>query len=226
MRRTFGETYVSWGGVTVGLIGHVYYTTVTPDLSIDVEKAGDSVAEEKNPMVITEEMAEELRKMNSGARGLFLLAAFDMHFGGKYADGLPEWCRDWMETVKAVQDTWEIKQKKRRMLRTSEYRQILAYLNQKTGRDFRLTASVQDKIDARIREGAVIEDFFLVIDNKASEWSSDGKMRKYLRPETLFGNRFDTYRTDGKGGTFAESSFETDDMFAAALRKSYGEDLG
>ena len=112
------------------------------------------------------------------------------------------------------------------MLRTSEYRQILAYLNQKTGREFRLTASMQDKIDARIREGAVIEDFFLVIDNKVSDWSSDGKMRKYLRPETLFGNRFDTYRNDGKGGTFAESSFETDDMFAAAIRKSYREDLG
>lgn len=184
------------------------------------------MAEEKTPMIISEEMAEELRKMNSGARGLFLLAAFDMHFGGRYADGLPEWCRDWLELVRAEQDAWEIKRKKRRMLRASEYRQILAYLNQKTGRDFRLTASMQDKIDARIREGAVIEDFFLVIDNKVSEWRSDGKMRKYLRPETLFGNKFDTYRNDGKGGTFAESSFETDDMFAAALRKSYGEELG
>lgn len=184
------------------------------------------MAEEKTPMIISEEMAEELRKMNSGARGLFLLAAFDIHFGGRYADGLPEWCRDWLELVRAVQESYEIKKKKRRMLRTCEYRQILAYLNQKTGRDFRLTASMQDKIDARIREGAAVEDFYLVIDNKVSDWSSDGKMRKYLRPETLFGSRFDTYRSDGKGGTFAESSFETDDMFAAAIRKSYGEDLG
>lgn len=183
------------------------------------------MAEEKMPLIITEEMAEELRKMNSGARGIFLLEAFDMHFGGKHADKLPEWCRDWLELVRSVQDAFEIRRKKKRMLRTSEYRQILAYLNQKTGRDFRLTTSMQDKIDARIREGANIEDFYTVIDNKVSEWRADGKMRKYLRPETLFGNKFDTYRNDGQGGSFEESSFETDDMFAAALRKSYGEDI-
>ena len=136
----------------------------------------------------------------------------------------PEWCREWLELAEREQDPFEIRKKKRRELKEAEYRQILAYLNQTTGRDFRLTDRFRGLVDARIREGAKVEDFMAVVDNMAAAWSADPKMRMYLRPETLFGTHFDGYRT-AAGGGFAGSSFETDDFAEAAMRASYGEEF-
>ena len=36
-------------------------------------------------------------------------------------------------------------------------------------------------------------DFKTVIDKKCAEWLQDGTMVQYLRPETLFGTKFEAY---------------------------------
>ena len=38
-----------------------------------------------------------------------------------------------------------------------------------------------------------LEDFKLVIDIKAAEWLNDTEMNRYLRPDTLFGSKFEIY---------------------------------
>jgi len=48
-------------------------------------------------------------------------------------------------------------------------------------------------IKARIKEGFTVEDFRTVIEKKHAEWSQDEKMSAFLRPETLFGNKFEGY---------------------------------
>lgn len=48
-------------------------------------------------------------------------------------------------------------------------------------------------IRARISEGFSYEDFVQVIDTKTNEWLNNKEMQKYLRPETLFGNKFESY---------------------------------
>ena len=35
--------------------------------------------------------------------------------------------------------------------------------------------------------------FINVIDNMVKEWKGDNKMDRYLRPETLFGTKFESY---------------------------------
>ncbi|WP_307852138.1 conserved phage C-terminal domain-containing protein [Neobacillus rhizophilus] len=47
---------------------------------------------------------------------------------------------------------------------------------------------------ARAREGFTLEDFKAVIYLKSAEWLEDPVMCKYLRPETLFGSKFEAYR--------------------------------
>ena len=44
-----------------------------------------------------------------------------------------------------------------------------------------------------MNEGFTVDDFKKVIDNKSAEWGKDSKMSKYLRPETLFGTKFESY---------------------------------
>lgn len=74
------------------------------------------------------------------------------------------------------------------------YREIIDYLNLRTGANYRSsTQKTKALIKARFNEGFTLEDFKLVIDKKCSEWLKDNTMNKYLRPETLFGSKFESY---------------------------------
>jgi uncharacterized phage protein (TIGR02220 family) len=70
---------------------------------------------------------------------------------------------------------------------------IIAYLNMSVGTNYKHnTKNTQKHIKARLTEGYVLEDFETVIDKKCAEWKGT-EMEKYLRPETLFGNKFEGY---------------------------------
>ena len=63
----------------------------------------------------------------------------------------------------------------------------VAVTNYKSG-----TPKTKTLIQARLKEGFSLEDFNRVIDKKCREWSNT-EMAKYLRPETLFGTKFESY---------------------------------
>ena len=70
---------------------------------------------------------------------------------------------------------------------------IIDYLNEKTNSNFRYSSkATQTKIKARLNEGYKLDDFYTVIDKKVNEWKNT-KMEIYLRPETLFGTKFESY---------------------------------
>lgn len=72
--------------------------------------------------------------------------------------------------------------------------QIIAYLNEKTGKRFSPKSAVAIRhIKARLKEGYTLSDFRTVIDKKVRSWKNDARMAQYLRPETLFGTKFDGY---------------------------------
>ena len=74
------------------------------------------------------------------------------------------------------------------------YKEIIDYLNEKTNKKYKHTSSGNKiKIKARWNEGYTLEDFKKVIDVKVNQWSKDKKMQQYLRPNTLFSNKFDNY---------------------------------
>jgi len=74
------------------------------------------------------------------------------------------------------------------------YKEIIEYLNLKTGKAFK-SSSVDTRklINTRWSEGFTLQDFKSVIDNKCFDWSADTKMSKFLRPKTLFSNKFESY---------------------------------
>lgn len=74
------------------------------------------------------------------------------------------------------------------------YLEIVEYLNEKTNSQYRpTTKKTQNLIKARYNDGFSIDDFKKVIDVKTAEWLNDNNMSKYLRPETLFGTKFESY---------------------------------
>ena len=76
---------------------------------------------------------------------------------------------------------------------TVPYKEIIDYLNEKANRQFKVVESHKRHIRARWNEGYRLEDFKKVVDNKTQEWLNDSKMNQYLRPQTLFGTKFDSY---------------------------------
>lgn len=73
------------------------------------------------------------------------------------------------------------------------YKEIIDYLNKKIGSAYRASSkATQEHIRARYREGYTLEDFKTVILKKSEEWAGT-EMQQYLRPETLFGTKFEAY---------------------------------
>ncbi|MEC1488909.1 phage replisome organizer N-terminal domain-containing protein [Bacillus subtilis] len=80
------------------------------------------------------------------------------------------------------------------------YKLIIDLLNKVAGTQYRpTTAKTKKDIKARWNEGFRFEDFKHVILVKTEEWFNDPAMNKFLRPETLFGTKFESYLNQ-KGG--------------------------
>ena len=101
--------------------------------------------------------------------------------------------------------TEEDKEEEQDKIRDKEsiYTSVISYLNEKAGTKYRATTpKTQALIRAREREGFTLDDFKAVIDKKCAEWMGCD-MEKYLRPETLFGPKFEGYLNEkgrGKNG--------------------------
>lgn len=74
------------------------------------------------------------------------------------------------------------------------FSEIVGYLNERTGKQYRAdSGKAKRAISARWREGYTLADFHRVVDNQLAAWGGDERMTAYLRPETLFGAKFDGY---------------------------------
>ena len=88
------------------------------------------------------------------------------------------------------------------------YEKIIDYLNRKTNSHYRPTSKATKRlIKARYNEGFTDADFKTVIDKKCTEWLQDANMAQYLRPETLFGTKFEAYLNQPDTGPIPQRNF-------------------
>lgn len=101
-------------------------------------------------------------------------------------------------------DTEPEKQKSQKI----PYEKIIDYLNRKTNSHYRPTSKATRRlIKARYNEGFTDTDFKTVIDKKCAEWLQDGNMVQYLRPETLFGTKFEAYLNQPDTGSIPRRNY-------------------
>nr|WGD93636.1 phage replisome organizer N-terminal domain-containing protein [Bacillus subtilis] len=80
------------------------------------------------------------------------------------------------------------------------YKLIIDLLNKVAGTRYRHTTDKTRKLIKKLwKDGFRFEDFKHVILVKTEEWLNDPAMNKFLRPETLFGTKFESYLNQ-KGG--------------------------
>ncbi len=81
----------------------------------------------------------------------------------------------------------------RALLQEIPFKEIIYYLNEITNKKFQYTnPTTKRDIANRWNEGYRLDDFKKVIDVKTVEWIGT-EFAKYLRPQTLFGKKFDSY---------------------------------
>ncbi|WP_368263442.1 phage replisome organizer N-terminal domain-containing protein [Clostridium disporicum] len=100
---------------------------------------------------------------------------------------------DTSSDVVALEEDKEKEEEREEDIDINIYSEIIDYLNSKANTNYRVNnKKTRASINARITEGFTIDDFKKVIDIKSSEWLNTN-MQQYLRPETLFGTKFEGY---------------------------------
>jgi len=89
------------------------------------------------------------------------------------------------------------------------YVEIINYLNDAAGKNYRSsTRKTKDLIKARWNEGFTVDDFKKVINTKNAEWKNDEKMSKFIRPNTLFGTKFEDYLNQSNGSEPEDDGYD------------------
>ena len=70
---------------------------------------------------------------------------------------------------------------------------LIKHLNEKTGSGYSVDAATINRVQGLIDSGYTQDQMRTVIDKKCADWLGDEKMRGYLRPSTLFGDKFPEY---------------------------------
>ena len=92
---------------------------------------------------------------------------------------------------------------------TEAAREVVEYLNTRLGSRYRMSRATLRPILARLNEGFRKEDLMRVIDIKIADWSSS-ELSKYLRPQTLFGPKFEAYLNQPPSGIEAAKKWASD----------------
>lgn len=109
---------------------------------------------------------------------------------------------------------------------------IVAYLNKRAGTSFKASnEKTQELIKELLEKGYTLDDLKKVVDNKIADWKDDAKMARFLRPMTLFGEKFEDYLNQKTppeknklgGQAYHGGSFDAEDFFEAAVRRSYNK---
>lgn len=142
----------------------------------------------------------------------------------RYGLGIDSSMDKYAKYEKAIDNAQELKKAKKYLLEDEQYEYIINHLNEQTGKAYKSTGADNRKwIDKVISAGYTVDDCIAVIDNMSALWGNNDKMERYLRPETLFGNKFASYLNVkvNKKSNSESSSFDTDDFFKVAVNAVY-----
>jgi len=88
---------------------------------------------------------------------------------------------------------------KERIIPTVYVQQAVSFLNEATGKSYQADTQETVKVlRARENAGVTLDQIKQVITSKSAKWKDDPKMSEFLRPTTLFGNKFDNYLAESR----------------------------
>ncbi len=132
---------------------------------------------------LEETIAKECKKFTPSERISGYLECYDSSEKDKILSLMPRHCH-----------RSAIKESKVKESKVKEIKDIVGDLNQVLNSSYKPTSSKnRELIEARLAEGFTVEDFKVVHRKMAKAWGIDNKMRQFLRPITLYSNKFESY---------------------------------
>jgi len=93
----------------------------------------------------------------------------------------------------------ESKLKENKNIYADKIAEVIKHLNTVNDSKFECKSKSSVKsVTSVLKQGYSINDCKLVVNWKFKEWSNSEKMRKFLRPDTLFGSKFDIYLAEAR----------------------------
>ena len=115
------------------------------------------------------------------------------------------------------------KEKPLKVVWTEETKHIIDYLNKRTGKKYSVkTKQTSQLIHKLLDNGFTVEDFERVIDIKCKQWLNNDKMNQYLRPRTLFSEKFEDYLNEAPARTKQQGA--SGQSVADKMRELYGSE--
>ena len=106
---------------------------------------------------------------------------------------------------------------------TEETKHIIDYLNKRTGKKYSVkTKKTAQLIHKLLDNGFTVEDFERVIDIKCKQWLNNKKMNQYLRPRTLFSEKFEDYLNEAPARNKQQG--DSGQSVADKMRELYGSE--
>ena len=106
---------------------------------------------------------------------------------------------------------------------TEETNHIIDYLNKRTGKKYSVkTKKTAQLVHKLLDNGFTVEDFERVIDIKCSQWLNNEKMNQYLRPRTLFSEKFEDYLNEAPARTKQQGA--SGQSVADKMKELFGSD--
>lgn len=114
-------------------------------------------------------------------------------------------------------------EKPKQVVMTDEHKIIIDYLNQKAGTRYEYNSTKTiTLLNTLFRKGYSVEDIKKVIDIKCKEWLPKETMRMYLRPRTLFSNKFEDYLNQAVKPQVIETKTKKTQSYEDFMLKTYG----
>lgn len=115
------------------------------------------------------------------------------------------------------------KEKPLKVVWTEETKYIIDYLNKRTGKKYSVkTKKTAQLVHKLLDNGFTVEDFERVIDIKCSQWLNNEKMNQYLRPRTLFSEKFEDYLNEAPSRPKQQGA--SGQLVADKMRELYGSE--
>lgn len=209
------------------------FVTSIHQLAIETGLTDRNVRTALNHLISTGELTSKAQTKGRAQSRIITVVNYDCYQQSDKQDASERQSTDKRPTserqqYKNIKNIKEIKEVKKDIY-ISSIDDIFSYLNLRTGKHFTGRSEAQRKhIIARLKEGYTVEEFKQVIDNKVAAWGHSEKMAVYLRPETLFGTKFETYLNDveTERQKARREDHELHEKQVAAIRDAANFDVG
>lgn len=158
--------------------------------------------------IVQIELKRLKKRFNFNKSTFYRILRFGLDFFNNDSNGVFIELNNQKLIVKVIRNKKTIKVENTLKTNTELHKEVIKYLNEKTNKKFTTKNKQTIRfINARIKEGYNVDHFKKVIDIKSAKWLNSS-MEDYLRPQTLFSTKMESYLNEKTNNKKPNERFE------------------